>query len=312
LGNDTFVVDDAGDKIAEEKNAGIDTVVSTVSRQMRANLENLVLTGKKAVNGKGNELDNRITGNVAANVLGGERGNDTLNSGGDNDTLNGGVGNDHLDGGLGADSFVGGLGNDTFFVDNFGDRIAEERNAGVDTVISTVSREIRANLENLILVGLARINGLGNDQANVITGNGGHNSIDGRGGNDTLSGCVVGANGGRRDIDTLTGGAGNDLFRLGWSAGRFYDDGLAANAGRNDYVLITDFTAGQDKLQLDGAAKDYFLGASGVTRVAGSGLFHDSNANAKLDATDELIAIVRSANSTQLTAANTIGKASFV
>jgi len=33
-------------------------------------------------------------------------------------------------------------------------------------------------------------------------------------------------------------------------------------------------------LQLDGAAKDYFLGASGVTGVAGSGLFHDSNANA--------------------------------
>ena len=304
LGDDTYVVDTAGDVVVEAPAAGTDTVRSSVALTLGTHSEHLVLTGTAAITGTGNSLDNRLIGNVGNNSLDGRAGNDTLN---------GGAGDDVLDGGLGADFFVGGLGNDTFFVDDAGDSIAEEANAGTDTVISTVSREMRPNLENLVLVGVSRIDGLGNDQANVISGHGGNNSIDGRGGNDTLSGCVVGANGGRREIDTLTGGTGNDLFVLGWSAGRLYDDTLPVFDGRGDYALITDFTVGQDKLQLDGAAKDYFLEAGrGVSGVAGSGLFHDTNANAKWDATDELIAVVRSANSAQLTTANTIGAASFV
>ena len=103
-----------------------------------------------------------------------------------------------------------------------------------------------------------------------------------------------------------------DVFQLGWSSGRFYDDGNSANAGRADYVLITDFAVGQDKLQLDGGDKNYLIGASGVTNVSGSGLFYDSNANTKLDSTDELIAVIRSANSTTLNATNTINTGLFV
>ncbi len=38
----------------------------------------------------------------------------------------------------------------------------------------------------------------------------------------------------------LTGGAGNDIFEISWASGCFYDDGNAANAGRSDYVLITE------------------------------------------------------------------------
>jgi hypothetical protein len=81
---------------------------------------------------------------------------------------------------------------------------------------------------------------------------------------------------------------------------------VSSNAGRNDYVLITDFTVGQDKLQLDGAAAKYYIGASGVAGVSGSGLW------AEQGTTDELIAIVRSANSTQLSASNTLQTALFV
>jgi hypothetical protein len=99
------------------------------------------------------------------------------------------------------------------------------------------------------------------------------------------AGCFFGANGGRSEIDTLVGGVGNDIFQLGWSSGRFYDDANAANAGRTDYVLITDFTPGQDKVQLDGAAANYYLGASGVTGVSGIGLW------AEQGTTDKLIAI---------------------
>ena len=97
-----------------------------------------------------------------------------------------------------------------------------------------------------------------------------------------------------------------DIFQLGWSSGRFYDDGIAGNTGRNDYVLITDFTVGQDRLQLDGAAANYYLGASGVSGVTGIGLY------AEQGATDELIAIIRSANITQPNTANTVNTAQFV
>jgi hypothetical protein len=63
---------------------------------------------------------------------------------------------------------------------------------------------------------------------------------------------------------------------------------------------------GQDKLQLDGSASGYYLAASGVTGVSGIGLY------AEQGATDELIAIIRSANSTVLNVANTVNTAIFV
>jgi len=75
-----------------------------------------------------------------------------------------------------------------------------------------------------------------------------------------------------------------------------YDDGNSSNPGLNDYVLITDFTFGTDRLELDGRARDYVTGPSGVVGVAGTGVFHDSNADFKLDANDELLAIVRITN----------------
>jgi len=72
------------------------------------------------------------------------------------------------------------------------------------------------------------------------------------------------------------------------------------------YALITDFTVALDRLQLKGAAANYYLGTSGVTGVTGTGLFLEQGT------TDELIAIVRSSNTTVLTASNTIATAVFV
>jgi len=63
---------------------------------------------------------------------------------------------------------------------------------------------------------------------------------------------------------------------------------------------------GQDRLQLDGAAANYYLAASGVTGVTGTGLW------AEQGITDELIAIIRSANSTTLSATNTVNTGLFV
>src|SRR5207247_10849105 len=67
----------------------------------------------------------------------------------ENDTLNGLGGNDSLDGGLGADTMSGGVGNDTYYVDNTGDKTIEITGEGTDTVRSTVTYPLAANVQNL-------------------------------------------------------------------------------------------------------------------------------------------------------------------
>jgi Ca2+-binding RTX toxin-like protein len=123
-GNDLYFVDNRGDRVGESSNAGIDTVRSTVSLTLSSEVENLVLLGTRALNGFGNDEDNRITGNNAANLLSFARdgfgddtllglgGNDRLFGGQDDDKLFGGAGNDRLEGGDEDDRLYGGAGND--------------------------------------------------------------------------------------------------------------------------------------------------------------------------------------------------------
>lgn len=93
-GNDTYAVDNALDLVVEEAGGGADLVQSAVAYVLGANVENLVLTGTRAISGTGNEGDNRITGNAAANVLAGGGGGDTILGGAGADTLSGGAGRD--------------------------------------------------------------------------------------------------------------------------------------------------------------------------------------------------------------------------
>ena len=102
------MVDNVGDVVTETSTIAteIDTVQSSISYILGANLENLVLSGTAALNGTGNALNNTLTGNAGANKLDGGAGNDMLNGGAGADTLVGGAGNDTLTGGTEADRFV--------------------------------------------------------------------------------------------------------------------------------------------------------------------------------------------------------------
>jgi hypothetical protein len=203
-GNDTYIVDNAGDRVVETlsvaNGGGIDIVMSGISYTLGANVENLTLTGTDGLRGIGNSLDNVIKGNTGDNTLGGGSGNDTLEGGAGNDWLNGGTGNDKMS---------GGAGDDTYVVDRSGDVVTETltraQGGGIDTVISNFSYTLGTNLDNLTLNGSSNIDGTGNTLSNVITGNDGINTLKGGAGNDTL----IGGTG-----DTLLGESGNDTLFL--------------------------------------------------------------------------------------------------
>ncbi|MGV8713295.1 MAG: calcium-binding protein, partial [Nitrosomonas sp.] len=105
VGNDSYFVENAGDKVVEAVNQGTDSVSSRLTFTLPANVENLTLTDTSAINGTGNGLANVMAGNVASNQLSGLAGNDILSGGGGNDILMGGAGTNILTGGVGNDIF---------------------------------------------------------------------------------------------------------------------------------------------------------------------------------------------------------------
>jgi len=176
LGNDSYIVDNAGDTTVENAGEGIDTVRAYItSWTLGANVENLRYFGPQFSNftGIGNALDNYIEG---------------------------WSGNDVLDGKLGADTMQGLAGNDTYWVDNLGDVVIEAAAGGTDTVRTTLSGyTLGANVENLVYHGPASENFVG-------TGNALDNYIEGWSGADQLNGGL--------GADTMKGLLGNDWYTV--------------------------------------------------------------------------------------------------
>jgi len=197
LGNDTFVVDNVGDVVNEAAGEGTDTVQSSLTYTLSGNLENLTLLGSGSINATGNTGANILVGNSSANTLNGAAGADVMR-------------------GLG--------GNDTYLVDNVGDVVEELAGAGTDVVQSSVSYALAANVENLTLTGTGSINGTGNADSNVITGNSGSNVLD------------PGSSG----TDSLAGGTGNDVYIVNRSTGITLTE--AASAGTDEVRSSVTFT----------------------------------------------------------------------
>jgi Ca2+-binding RTX toxin-like protein len=263
-GNDLYDVDSINDLVIESANGGTDTVNSSVTYTLTANVENLTLTGANNINGTGNGLDNTLFGNSANNnlsggdgndILDGKAGNDTLTGGaGDdflygsvgNDNLNGGDGNDNLNGGTGDDTLIGGKGDDIYDVDSLNDVITENANEGIDSVYASVSGyTLSNNVEWLRLYGNAT-SGNGNALDNALYGNILNDTLDGKDGNDYLNGGA--------GNDTLIGGKGNDIYDVD-----SLNDVITENANEGIdlvYASVSGYTLGAnvEQLQLYGNA----------------------------------------------------------
>jgi Ca2+-binding RTX toxin-like protein len=266
FGNDRYFVDDVGDTLTEfAAGDGFDRVFSSVTFTLGNFFEDLTLTGVAAIDGAGNNEANRLFGNAAANVLTGLDGNDLL------------------DGKGGADDMAGGLGNDNYYVDNANDDVDETGGDGIDRVYSSVAfnfssaSQALGDFENLVLTGVANINGTGNALNNSITGNSGNNELRGLAGNDVLKGndgddYLLGDIGN----DTMGGGDGDDLLYGAAGADRI-SGGLDADTFR--YRAVGDSTVdvgGRDTLLDFNDAQGDLIDLSSMdaqTNVAGNQAF---------------------------------------
>lgn len=113
LGDDLYKTSSSDLRIAEFSNGGRDEVMSKASFELRWNIEDLTLLGKRDIDGEGNELANTLVGNKGDNHLSG--------GDGDFDTLSGGAGRDILIGGAGADFFFFRRNSDIEIVRDFSD-----------------------------------------------------------------------------------------------------------------------------------------------------------------------------------------------
>ena len=135
-----------------------------------------------------------------------------------NDTITGNSGDNVLNGGLDVDEMRGGFGNDVYFVDNAGDLVIENVSEGIDTANASINYVLTANVENLVMLGGADLQGYGNDLANILTGNAGNNLLNGFAG-----------------TDIMIGGGGNDFYFVDNAS-----DALIENPGTdNDTVFST-------------------------------------------------------------------------
>lgn len=269
-GHDTYYVDNAGDTIVEDQGqyARLDTsqevyfqdsVHSSVSYTLAANLEHLTLLGSANLSGTGNELVNRLVGNSGAN------------------TFTALDGDDFLDGQGGADVMAGGAGDDVYIVDNGGDAIIEVTSEGWDSVESSVTFTLSDHVENLRLTGGDSIDATGNALNNYLYGNSGSNHLIGGAGNDNLDGGA--------GADILEGGIGDDFYYV-----RDASDVVVENAGEGtadrvdtyvDYTLeigsgIERLTATGANITIRGNASDneLFAQASNTTVDGGAGNDH--------------------------------------
>ncbi|QCB56119.1 calcium-binding protein [Sphingopyxis sp. PAMC25046] len=252
-GDDIFLVDDTGDRIAEAADAGFDRVETTLEGYTLAgHIEQLIRRGAADFIGNGNALANSLIGGAGSDTLGGLDGNDDIAGNSGDDWLVGSNGEDLLQGQSGADMLLGGWQSDALFGGMGADRLI-----GDQEWLS--SRGAHDRLD-------------GGDDADLLIGDATNIYGSGRGGNDRLTGgagndILIG------DGDAMTDSArgGADTLEGGDGADWLYGDGresAATVAGGDDKLYGGDgpdhlIGGGGDDLLAGGAGADWFVFAPG-------------------------------------------------
>ena len=203
-GNDIYIVDNVGDRVTETE-GGLDTIFTSVDYTLPQDIEQLRVNGLDttfAINLTGNDqIGNDIVGNDGINII---------------------------DGRAGADTMHGRGGDDVYLVDNAGDVVDELAGGGFDTVYTTVSYTLGANVERLAVISSSGTNAVD------LTGNAGNNEIKGNDGANVIDG--------KDFTDILQGYGGADTFAF-----------TSVLRGADNADQILDFLPGTDRIALDDA-----------------------------------------------------------
>jgi Ca2+-binding RTX toxin-like protein len=268
-----------------------DAVRVSVSAVLSEGISKASLLGVANLDLTGSEVSETLIGNSGDNALLGNGGDDSVDGGDGNDFIGGGLGNDTLLGGSGADTIYAGLGND--FVGGGAGNDLIWGSAGANTIYAGLGNDtVQGGSGSDTIYGSAGRNQLfGNDGNDAIytsalgdlaAGGAGNDSIFGAAGADTIYAGL--------GNDFIGGGAGNDQIYAGGGENRIYaglgDDTIVAGSGKDEMTggpgadvfvfnaagdigvgagrdVITDFTAGSDRIDLQ-ALHTSFAGGAGL------------------------------------------------
>ncbi len=249
-GDDVFTVDSAGDIVHEWAGEGNDTVVASISYQLRAGAEVELLktsddAATTAINLAGNELVQTIRGNA---------------------------GDNQLTGGGGADTLIGLGGNDFYFVGNSNTVIQELVGGGNDRVFASVSYALAAGVDVEMMTtnlntGTTAINLTGNELTQAIFGNNGANQLTGGGGADSLVGF------GGNDFYFLSDGRESVFESAGGGSDRVFTSvDYRLQAGVSVEMITTNLNVGTAGIDIIGnELSQQIYGNNGDNQLTGGG-----------------------------------------
>jgi hypothetical protein len=107
---------------------------------------------------------------------------------------------------------------------------------------------------------------------------------------------------GAGEIDVFVGHGGADTFVFGDANGSYYDDGIGATSGEEDYGYVWDFVSATDHVQLAGSAADYMLTTNHPGLPSGTAIWLVGQGGAS----DELVGVLNGVTGLDLNSADFI------